>query len=79
MFAPSCEATSIYIPQNDDLYSREAGELGASDLPDQRLCNDKSAFVLASRQDIDVLTVDGDLRGLVAKGVYGVQALRERR
>ena len=36
-------------------------------------------LVPIARQDVDVLTVDGDLCGLVAKGVYGVQALRERR
>lgn len=36
-------------------------------------------LISKSGQDIDVLTVDGDLRGFVVKGVYGAQTLREGR
>ena len=44
-----------------------------------RACRVSLLFLLLGRQDVDVLSVDGNLRGMVVEGVYFHYALLERR
>ena len=44
-----------------------------------RACRVSLLFLLLGRQDVDVLGVDGNLRGMVVEGVYFHYALLERR